>query len=219
MPVVTRAATRVPTATHCFILSSGGGRLPAMRPSGKLNHPPLVNALLLHGAHWKPREVEREYASPIGETARVEPPIVGFSGPSAEGQTDTHSGPIGAALFERAEELLDIAIRETPALVLDLDAHALRAGVNREGDGGTRPGELEGVLQQVSYDRSEDVPVNLDRHSGFDGHHDQSDATGVRVQCRGRFDFFDESGYEDWLPVLNGLRETNLRERASDERA
>lgn len=179
----------------------------------------LVNALFLQGGNWNSREVEREYASTIRESARVEPPIVRFRAPSTEGETDTHSGPIGAALFERAEELLDIPTRETPALVLDLDEHALGAGINFERDGGTRPSELEGVLQQVPYNRSEYLSVNLDHYPVFDGHHDQSDATGVRVQCRGRFDFFDESGNEELLPVLNALRESNLRERASNERA
>ena len=109
--------------------------------------------------------------------------------------------------------------RETAAFVLDLDEHALGAGADPERDGRPRPGELEGVLQKVSHDRREDLPVSLDRHAVFDGHHDQSDATGVRLQCRGRCEFFDESGHQELLPILDALGETDLGERASNERA
>ena len=68
---------------------------------------------------------------------------------------------------------------ETAAFVLDLDEHALGAGADPERDGGMRPGELESVLQHVSHDRREDLSVSLDRHSILDGHHGESDATGV----------------------------------------
>jgi hypothetical protein len=141
----------------------------------------------------EPGQVDREYASLIREIACVDPATVRLSAPSAEGETKTDAGSIGAALIERAEELFDIPTRETAALVLNLDVHALGAGADPERDGGPRPGELEGVLQKVSHDRREDLSVSLDRHSFFDGHHRQSDATGVRLQCRGRCDFFDES--------------------------
>jgi hypothetical protein len=60
--------------------------------------------------------------------------------------------------------------------------------------------------------RSASIAPVFDRRDG------QCDATGVRVQFRGRCDFFDESGNEELLSILNALRETDLRERASDER-
>ena len=44
-----------------------------------------------------------------------------------------------------------------------------------------------------------------------------SDATGVRVQRRGRREFFDEPGHQELLPILNALRETDLGERTSNE--
>ena len=47
-------------------------------------------------------------------------------------------------------------------------------GADPQRDGGPGPRELEGVLQQVSHDRREDLPVGLDRHSVLDGHHGQS---------------------------------------------
>ena len=82
-----------------------------------------------------------------------------------------------------------------------------------------RPGELERVLQQVSHHRREDLPVGLDRHSILDGHHGESDAPGVCLQCGGRRELLDESGNEESLPILDALRETDLGERAADERA
>ena len=82
-----------------------------------------------------------------------------------------------------------------------------------------RAGELECVLQKVSHDRREDLSVGLDRHSVFDGHHGQSDAPGVCLQCGGRREFFDEFGHQEWLPILDALRETDLGERATNQRA
>ena len=70
-----------------------------------------------------------------------------------------------------------------------------------------------GVLQKISHDRGEDLSVGLDRHAVFDGHGGQYDATSVRLQCRGRCDFFDEPRNQESLPILNALRETDLRER------
>ena len=121
------------------------------------------------GGNWQPRQVDGEDASPSRQVARIDPAVVRFSAPSAEGETKTQAGSIGAALLERAEQLVDVPARETAAFVLDLDEHALGAGADPERDGGPGPGELEGVLQKVSHDRGEDLPVGLDRHAVFDG--------------------------------------------------
>ena len=160
-----------------------------------------------------PRQVDGEHASLARKVARIDPTVIRFSAPSAEGETKTDAGSIGAALLERAKELVDVSTRQTAALILDLDEHALGAGANPERDGGPRPGELEGVLQKVSHDRGEDLPVGLDRHAVFDRRDRQSDATGVRIQGRGRGDFVDESRHKELLSVLNALCETDLRER------
>jgi hypothetical protein len=128
-----------------------------------------VSDVLLHplndrdGGNWEPGHVDREDASPIREIARIDPTIIRFSAASAVGETKTHVGSIGAALLERPKELVDIPTRQTAALVLDLDEHALGARANPERDGRPRPGELEGVLQKVSHDRGEDLSVGLDR--------------------------------------------------------
>ena len=78
------------------------------------------------------------------------------------------------------KSFVDIPARQTAALVLDLDEHALGAGANPERHGRPRAGELEGVLQKISHDRGQDLSVGLDRHAVFDGHGGQYDATSVR---------------------------------------
>jgi hypothetical protein len=65
-----------------------------------------------------------------------------LSAPSAEGETKTHAGSIGAELLEWAEELFDIPTREPAALVLNLDVYALGAGADPERDGGPRPASI-----------------------------------------------------------------------------
>jgi hypothetical protein len=79
------------------------------------------------GGNRQPRQVDGENAALTREVARINPAIVRFSAPSAEGETQTHAGSIGAALLERAKELVDIPTWQTAALVLDLDEHALGA--------------------------------------------------------------------------------------------
>jgi hypothetical protein len=55
------------------------------------------------GGHWYPREVKSEDASPVRQIARIDPAIVRFDGPSAEGKAQAQASAIGAVLFERAE--------------------------------------------------------------------------------------------------------------------
>jgi hypothetical protein len=113
--------------------------------------------------NWEPGEVDREFASLIREIACVDPAPVRLSAPSAEGEAKTHAGSIGAALLEWAEELFDIPTRETAALILNLDVHALGAGAHPESDGGLRPGEFQCVLQKVSHDRHLQFSLPLPR--------------------------------------------------------
>ena len=155
----------------------------------------------------------------LGQVARIDPAVVRFDAPSAEGEAKAQAGSIGASLLERAEQLVDVPPRETAAFVLDLDQHALGAGADPQRDGGTRAGELECVLQQISHHRREDLPVSLDRHSILDGHHGEPDAPGVCLQRCGRRELFDEFGHQELLPILDALREPDLGERTTDERA
>jgi hypothetical protein len=57
--------------------------------------------------------------------ARVNPATVRFDARSAEGEAKSQAGSIGAALLERAEQLVQVFTRNTAAFVLDLDEHAL----------------------------------------------------------------------------------------------
>ena len=92
------------------------------------------------GGNWEPRQVDGEDASPIRQVARIDPAIVRFDAPSAEGEAKAQAGAIGAALLERAEQLVDVPTGETAAFVLDLDEHALGAGADPERHGGTEGG-------------------------------------------------------------------------------
>jgi hypothetical protein len=76
--------------------------------------------------------------------------MVRFNRPPAEWEAQTHAGAVGAPLLVGTKQVVNVPIREPAAFVLDLDDHALEAGVDREGDGGARSGELERILQQVS---------------------------------------------------------------------
>ncbi len=99
------------------------------------------------GGNREPRQVDAKDASHIREVARINPAMVRFNPPSAEGEAKTQAGSIGAPLLEWAEQLVDVPTRETATFVLDLDEHALGGGADLECDSATRPGELECVLQ------------------------------------------------------------------------
>ena len=124
---------------------------------------------------WNPGEIEREDASLVGKTARVEPAAVRFGAPSAERQTNADTASIRAALFERAKELVDVPSGQAAALVLDRDEHALGARHNPQRHVRPRPGELERILQKVPHDRGEDLPASLDGHTVCDRRDGQSD--------------------------------------------
>ena len=79
-------------------------------------------------------------------------------------------------------------------------------------------GELDGVLEQVAHHRGEHLPVGLDGNARFDRRHGQPDASGRRVQGRGRRQLVDEFAHGDVLAILHGLRQSYLGERATDER-
>jgi len=70
----------------------------------------LVGTLRLNdhdGGKWLPRQVEGEHASSPRQVVRIDPAIVRFSAPSAEGEAKTQAGSIAAALLELAKEFVD----------------------------------------------------------------------------------------------------------------
>ena len=55
------------------------------------------------GGNWNPRQVKGEHISAVRQVARRDPATVRFDATSAEGEAQAQTGPIGTALFERAE--------------------------------------------------------------------------------------------------------------------
>ena len=78
----------------------GRQRPPALRPCAQ-----EWNSKLHHrdDGDWDPREVDGEDASQFRQVARIDPAVVRFDAPSAEGEAQAQAGPIGSPLFERAE--------------------------------------------------------------------------------------------------------------------
>ena len=87
-----------------------------------------------------------------GKVARVDPAVVRVGAPSAEREAEAQARSVGAALLERAEQVVDVSSHEAAAFVLNLDEHTLGARADPQRHGGTGPRELEGVLQQVADD-------------------------------------------------------------------
>ena len=79
------------------------------------------------GGNWHPRQVDGEHASPARQIARIDPAIVRPSAPSAEGETKTHVGSIGAALLEWAAEIAGARARQATTRILDFDEDAIRS--------------------------------------------------------------------------------------------
>src|SRR5688500_14426246 len=90
--------------------------------------PPPLNGC--DDGNWQSWQVDDEDASPVGQTARVDPASVRFNAQPAEGEAQACPSAIGASLFKRAEQLVDRRVRKTATLVLDLDEHALGAGAD-----------------------------------------------------------------------------------------
>ena len=181
----------------------------------------LIGTLRLNdydGGKWLSRQVDGEHASSPRQVARIDPALIRFRAPSAEGEAKTDAGSIGAALLERTKEVVDIPPRQAAALVLNLDEHALGACADPERDGGPRSRELEGVLKKVCDHRGEHLSVGRNRQGLVDRRDGQSDTTRIRVQCRGRREFLDELCDTELLPVLNPLRETHFGQRTRHER-
>ena len=90
------------------------------------------------GRNRAPRQVDGEDASHAREVARIDAAMVRFRGPPAEGEAKSEARAIGAALLERAEQVVDVAARETAAFILDLDQDPLGAGADAQRDGGAQ---------------------------------------------------------------------------------
>src|SRR5688500_699127 len=94
-------------------------------------------------------EIDREHAAGAWEIAHVKLAAVRFDAATADGQPQTEARSRSAELLERSEDLLRFPFRETAAFVLDTDQDAIGLCVRGEGHATVRPGELDGVLQDV----------------------------------------------------------------------
>src|SRR5437868_9931641 len=119
-------------------------RAPISTPSAS-SHPNSKRLDAGRRVAWK---VDREDAPFSRQVAGIDPAVVRFDGPPAEGEPEPHPGAIGAALLERVEQVVGVSPRKPAAFILDLEEHAIVAGADPERDGGRRPRELEGVLEQ-----------------------------------------------------------------------
>src|SRR6185436_8437191 len=102
---------------------------------------------------------------------------------------------------------------------MDFNKYSLGGCTDAECDVRARLGELESVLQQVAHHRSQHFSISLDRHAFVDGHHGQSDPSGVCQERGGRCELVDESGHEESLSSPNALTEANLLQRTANEGA
>ena len=98
------------------------------------------------GGHWDSWQVDRKDASLIGDTPGIDPAVVRFNPPSAEGKAKPQTGSIGASLLESVERFDVVPTRKAAAFVLHLDDHPFGAGTGPQCDGGASPGEFECVL-------------------------------------------------------------------------
>jgi hypothetical protein len=137
--------------------------------------------------------------------------------PSAECEAEPQSGPVRTALFEGAEEIVQVSAWETAAFVFHLQQDPLGAGTGPQRDRRVRPRELERVLQQIRHHRGQNLPVRFDRHAIVDRRHRERDASGVCGHHRGRRQLRDELGDGKALSMQHALCEPDLGERVSDE--
>ena len=155
----------------------------------------------------------------LRQIACRKPAVVRFHAPSAEGETETSAGSIDREFVERPEQVVDRLVRQTVAFIQNLEEHALGAGADPQRDAGRRPGELEGILQQVSHNPREDLSIRVNHHAILDGQHCECDAFDICFDGCGRHEFVDESCYEEWRPILDVLGETDFGERPTQETA
>lgn len=67
------------------------------------------------GRYEQPRQVDDENAPLRGEIPRIDPTMVGFHAPPAEGKAEPETGSVRASLLERVEQIVRSAGRETAA--------------------------------------------------------------------------------------------------------
>src|SRR5687767_7679573 len=146
----------------------------------------------------------------------MDPTTIRFDRPPAVRETQPQPTSIRASLVEWAEQTGGFP-GKAAAFILDLDTYAAVTGPNPQRHGGTRPSELERVLQQISDYRTQDLSVRLDRHSILNRHHHERDVALVCFKPCGLRDVANESGDREGLDILNALCEPHLGERTTNQ--
>ncbi len=107
---------------------------------------------------------------------------------------------------------------EAATFVLDVDQKATVDGVGVEGHATARPGERDGVLQDVRHRRREDLSVALDGEALLDGRHDEFEVLGRGIDRGGHLHVGDEVHDHDSLPTRREPgSQTHVDERPVDE--
>ena len=74
------------------------------------------------------RQIEGEDAAVSRVVADVDLTVVGVRAPLADGQSQAEAGPVVAELGKGPKELLGFFDWQAPALILDVDLHAVDGG-------------------------------------------------------------------------------------------
>ena len=77
-----------------------------------------------------PRQFDREHAADARYIANIDPPVIRFRAPPAEGQAETEASSIGTELLERMEQRVDVTAWQPAAFVLNMEADLMIIGVN-----------------------------------------------------------------------------------------
>src|SRR6476660_9046802 len=181
-----------------LVRGEAGGKSPKATPTGRRSVLMRARSVAFagldssRGRHWDPWQVDRKDASLIGDIPGIDPAVVRFNPPSAEGKAKPQTGSIGASLLESVERFDVVPTRKAAAFVLHLDDNPVGAGTGPQRNGGSAAGEFERVLQQVSHHCREDLSIGLDRHVPFGWLHRERDAIGTGLQGCGRHELVDE---------------------------
>jgi hypothetical protein len=114
------------------------------------------------------RKVDREDATSARNVAYTQCSAIRFYGAAADREPKTESRPVGAPLFERVKQLLDLSVRKAAALVLNFQEDPTCARARRERHVAFGPRELECILDQVGKRRSEHVPICIEGQTLLD---------------------------------------------------
>lgn len=144
---------------------------------------------------------------PRGRTLRA---VVQLDAPPVEGESETQSRTVGVALLEWPKQTFGDALRETAALVGDLDEHAILAGGDAQSDARPRARELEHILEQIHDHRRQNLPVGMDRQASLASLYRESEAAIRGLLDGHRCQFLDQFGDNDVRAITEAVAQPDL---------